>query len=125
MGEKKNLKWGFSRGLTSEAPSTANALQRLLSTTTSAPPLQTNRLPELSGASDIGKLSFHQLFLNELYHATKKRGKKKAHATATGNSHLSFMQNKLSHYATDQRRKICPIAIIIAVHVLTVFDVLG
>lgn len=40
--KKKNVKWGFSRGLTSEALSTANALQRLLSTTTSAPPLQTN-----------------------------------------------------------------------------------
>lgn len=53
-----------------------------------------------------------------------KRGEKKAHTTVTGNSHLSFVQYKLSHYATDQRRKISPIAIIIAVHVSTVVNVL-
>lgn len=69
------------------------------------------------------KAQFSSAFLKWTISCYKKRGEKKAHATATGNSHL--MQNKLSHYATDQRRKICPIAIIIALHVLTVFNVLG
>lgn len=97
MWWKYNIHWDFSRVLTSGNKHS----QRLLSTTTSATSFQA--LIHYLWCTWYQEVLFSSVLLKWTTLYLKKR--KKCYITATGNIQLSFVQYKLSHYATHQKRK--------------------